>query len=89
MTPPIIGTNAFHPDWPECRLTKNMTRGSLFAVNLNFLFHLISIEKDEVVRTEAVKMATFTLEMMSQGGIHDHISKGFARYSTDTVTLRR
>ena len=28
-------------------------------------------------------MCLKTLEMMSLGGIHDHVSRGFARYSTD------
>ena len=28
-------------------------------------------------------MVTHTLKMMSLGGINDHVSKGFARYSTD------
>ena len=28
-------------------------------------------------------MNLHTLDMMDKGGIHDHISKGFARYSTD------
>ena len=57
----------------------------IISVNLNFLFHLIATEKDETMKSEALKMALFTLEMMSQGGIHDHVSKGFARYSTDPV----
>lgn len=28
-------------------------------------------------------MCIHTLKMMDKGGIHDHISSGFARYSTD------
>ncbi|KFM60355.1 Spermatogenesis-associated protein 20, partial [Stegodyphus mimosarum] len=28
-------------------------------------------------------MALHTLKMMARGGIHDHIAKGFHRYSTD------
>jgi uncharacterized protein YyaL (SSP411 family) len=49
------------------------------------LFFLIAGEKDRAVKSTAIKMSSFTLEMMSQGGINDHISKGFARYSTDQV----
>lgn len=52
-------------------------------VNFNFLFHLIATEKSDEVKKQALEMVLFTLEMMAQGGIHDHISKGFARYSTD------
>jgi uncharacterized protein YyaL (SSP411 family) len=58
---------------------------AIFSVNLNFLFHLISREKDDQVKSRSLQMALFTLEMMDQGGIHDHVSKGFARYSTDQV----
>ena len=28
-------------------------------------------------------MVLYTLSMMDRGGIHDHVSQGFARYSTD------
>ena len=59
----------------------------LFLVNFNFLFHLIATEKSDEVKKQALEMVLFTLEMMAQGGIHDHISKGFARYSTDQVTI--
>lgn len=33
--------------------------------------------------SDAMKMATVTLEDMARGGIHDHIGGGFSRYSTD------
>jgi uncharacterized protein YyaL (SSP411 family) len=32
---------------------------------------------------EALRMATFTLRRMAEGGIHDQVGGGFARYSTD------
>jgi uncharacterized protein YyaL (SSP411 family) len=48
---------------------------------------MISVEKSDEVKQKALEMVLFTLEMMAQGGIRDHISKGFARYSTDQVGL--
>lgn len=32
---------------------------------------------------DAIDMTLITLRKMAQGGMHDHISKGFHRYSTD------
>jgi uncharacterized protein YyaL (SSP411 family) len=32
---------------------------------------------------EALRLATFTLRKMAEGGIYDHVGGGFARYSTD------
>ena len=34
-------------------------------------------------RHDALEMATLTLDRMAQGGIHDQLGGGFARYSTD------
>ena len=56
-------------------------------MNLNFLFHKIATEKKEDIRGRALEMVLFTLEMMALGGINDHVTKGFARYSTDQVAL--
>ena len=36
---------------------------------------------------DALRMATVTLEKMGDGGIYDHVGKGFHRYSTDRVWL--
>ncbi len=36
---------------------------------------------------QALRMATLTLEKISQGGIHDHAGGGFHRYSTDARWL--
>ncbi|MGO8873820.1 MAG: thioredoxin domain-containing protein [Acidimicrobiales bacterium] len=33
--------------------------------------------------TDALRLATVTLDAMAAGGIHDHLGGGFARYSTD------
>ncbi len=38
---------------------------------------------DSEVGKRAIEMATFTLEKMAKGGIHDHLGGGFHRYSVD------
>lgn len=54
------------------------------ASNLNFLFRVAAIQGlDTEPGREAVKMATFTLQRMAEGGIHDHVGGGFHRYSVD------
>jgi len=54
------------------------------AASLNFLFRVAALQgvKSEA-GAEAVKMATFTLQRMAEGGIHDHVGGGFHRYSVD------
>ncbi|XP_067006660.1 spermatogenesis-associated protein 20 isoform X2 [Anabrus simplex] len=51
--------------------------------NLNFLFHVYSRSPTSEAGKKALEMCVYTLKMMAKGGIHDHISQGFARYSTD------
>ncbi|CAB3381176.1 Hypothetical predicted protein [Cloeon dipterum] len=51
--------------------------------NFNFLFHVFSRGPSSPEGTSALSMSLHTLRMMAKGGIHDHISQGFARYSTD------
>ncbi|PNF43606.1 Spermatogenesis-associated protein 20 [Cryptotermes secundus] len=52
-------------------------------VNLNFLFHVYSREPSSETGQRALDMCLHSLQMMAKGGIHDHVSQGFARYSTD------
>ncbi|GFG29853.1 hypothetical protein Cfor_04110 [Coptotermes formosanus] len=52
-------------------------------VNFNFLFHVYSRDPSSEMGKRAVDMCLHTLRMMAKGGIHDHVSQGFARYSTD------
>lgn len=52
-------------------------------VIFNFLFHLYATNPESKDGKESLKMALHTLKMMARGGIHDHIAKGFHRYSTD------
>ncbi|CAG2215539.1 Spermatogenesis-associated protein 20,Uncharacterized protein B0495.5 [Mytilus edulis] len=54
-------------------------------VNFNFLFHLYATEPTSDVGKTALEMSLQTLRFMARGGINDHVSKGFHRYSTDTM----
>lgn len=51
-------------------------------VQLNLLFRIFHSNPME---TFALHMCLVTLTKMSNGGIHDHISQGFHRYSTDRI----
>ncbi|XP_076263819.1 spermatogenesis-associated protein 20 [Rhynchophorus ferrugineus] len=51
--------------------------------NFNFLFHLYANERDTERGFQCLEMCLHTLKKMAYGGIHDHVSKGFARYSVD------
>jgi len=52
--------------------------------NILTMFKLASWpDEAEDRRKRELEMNLHTLVMMDKGGIHDHISKGFARYSTD------
>ncbi|XP_015920696.1 spermatogenesis-associated protein 20 isoform X2 [Parasteatoda tepidariorum] len=52
-------------------------------VIFNFLFRMYSTDPESKDGKEALEMALHTLKTMARGGIHDHIAKGFHRYSTD------
>lgn len=49
----------------------------------NFLFHAYARDKDSQLGNECLSMCLRTLTKMANGGIHDHVSGGFARYSVD------
>ncbi|XP_034049899.1 spermatogenesis-associated protein 20 [Thalassophryne amazonica] len=53
-------------------------------VNLMFLMSYWSVNRSSSDGAEALQMALHTLRMMANGGIHDHVEKGFHRYSTDS-----
>ncbi|CAJ1081174.1 spermatogenesis-associated protein 20 [Xyrichtys novacula] len=53
-------------------------------VNLMFLMTYWSVNRSTSEGVEALQMALHTLRMMALGGIHDHVSQGFHRYSTDS-----
>ncbi|XP_038211974.1 spermatogenesis-associated protein 20 isoform X2 [Zerene cesonia] len=49
----------------------------------NFLFHFYARDKNDSKGKQCLDMVLHSLTKMAKGGIHDHISSGFARYSTD------
>ncbi|KAF4518086.1 hypothetical protein B566_EDAN007787 [Ephemera danica] len=51
--------------------------------NFNFLFHVYARDPNSEAGKKALEMSLYTLKMMAKGGMHDHVSQGFARYSTD------
>ena len=44
-------------------------------VNFNFLFNLYAANPKDDRAKQGLKMTLHTLDMMAQGGIHDHISQ--------------
>ncbi|WP_438480948.1 thioredoxin domain-containing protein [Oleiharenicola lentus] len=51
---------------------------------LNLLFRVATLQGvQSEIGAEAVKLATFTLQKMAGGGMHDHIGGGFHRYAVD------
>lgn len=50
---------------------------------LNFLFHMYTRDRQSEKNKQCLDMCLHTLRCMANGGIHDHIGNGFARYSTD------
>uniref|UniRef100_H3CFR8 Spermatosis associated 20 n=1 Tax=Tetraodon nigroviridis TaxID=99883 RepID=H3CFR8_TETNG len=53
-------------------------------VNLMFLMSYWCVNRSTSEGVEALQMALHTLRMMALGGINDHVSQGFHRYSTDS-----
>ncbi|CAL1527433.1 unnamed protein product [Lymnaea stagnalis] len=54
-------------------------------VNFNLLFRIFNSDPSSEMGAHALHMCLFTLTKMASGGIHDHISQGFHRYSTDRI----
>lgn len=52
----------------------------MMPVNLNFLLHYATAQKDEAI----IEYVNTTLTKMAWGGIFDHVGGGFSRYSVDT-----
>lgn len=53
------------------------------ASAFNFLFHYYARDKNDTVGKKCRDICLYTLTKIANGGIHDHISGGFARYSVD------
>ncbi|CAG0902761.1 unnamed protein product [Darwinula stevensoni] len=51
--------------------------------NFNFLFAYADMYQGSGEEQHAIEMSLHSLRCMAKGGIHDHVAKGFARYSTD------
>jgi uncharacterized protein YyaL (SSP411 family) len=51
---------------------------------INFLFRSAALQGGEsAFGSEAINLATHTLQKMAEGGLHDHVGGGFHRYSVD------
>lgn len=70
-----IYKRAFDPIWGGTNGSPKFPEVS----KLNFLFHAFAQTKDR----EVLKIALNTLDKIANGGIHDHVFGGFARYSVD------
>lgn len=53
------------------------------AAILNFLFQFYARDKTSDQGKKCLEMCLYTLTKIAKGGIHDHVSGGFARYSVD------
>uniref|UniRef100_A0A1B6DA39 Spermatogenesis-associated protein 20-like TRX domain-containing protein n=2 Tax=Clastoptera arizonana TaxID=38151 RepID=A0A1B6DA39_9HEMI len=67
---PVYGGFGLAPKFPQ-------------PVNFMFGFHAYARDPNNKLYVDLKDMCLHTLTMMAKGGIHDHISQGFARYSTD------
>ncbi|KAI1718385.1 thioredoxin-like domain-containing protein [Ditylenchus destructor] len=54
-------------------------------VNLDFLLAYHSTDQSSTNGKRALEMVQKTLQKMTDGGIHDHVGKGFHRYSVDST----
>lgn len=70
-----IYKRAFDPVWGGSNGAPKFPEVS----KLNFLFHAFSQTKDKQV----LDIVLNTLDKIANGGIHDHVFGGFARYSGD------
>ncbi|XP_058806111.1 spermatogenesis-associated protein 20 isoform X2 [Phymastichus coffea] len=52
-------------------------------VNFNLLFLMYARDPEGELGKQSLNMCIHTLRKMANGGIHDHVGQGFARYSVD------
>ena len=69
------------PKFPKAGRCLNLTE-AIISVDLNFILHVMGWGNPGEKKV-AKSMLEHTLKAMSLGGIHDHIGKGFHRYSVD------
>lgn len=69
----------FEPEFGGFGLAPKFPQSSI----LNFLFHYYARDKTHPESNKCLDMCLLTLTKIANGGIHDHIAGGFARYSVD------
>ncbi|GBP18136.1 Spermatogenesis-associated protein 20 [Eumeta japonica] len=75
----LIYTRLFEPKFGGFGKAPKFPQASIF----NFLFHYYARDKTNPQGKKCLDMCLHTLTKIANGGIHDHISSGFARYSVD------
>lgn len=69
----------FEPEFGGFGSAPKFPQASIF----NFLFHYFARDKSHPEGKKCLDMCLYTLTKIANGGIHDHVSSGFARYSVD------
>ncbi|XP_045771966.1 spermatogenesis-associated protein 20 isoform X1 [Maniola jurtina] len=70
---------SFEPEFGGFGKAPKFPQASIF----NFLFHYYARDKHDPEGKRCLEMCLYTLKKIAKGGIHDHVSSGFARYSVD------
>ncbi|XP_075973683.1 spermatogenesis-associated protein 20 isoform X2 [Anticarsia gemmatalis] len=71
--------NLYEPEFGGFGTAPKFPQASIF----NFLFHYYARDKNHPEGKKCLNMCLHTLTKIANGGIHDHVSSGFARYSVD------
>ncbi|XP_004932487.1 spermatogenesis-associated protein 20 isoform X1 [Bombyx mori] len=69
----------YEPEFGGFGMAPKFPQASIF----NFLFHYYARDKSNTDGKKCLEMCLYTLTKIAKGGIHDHVSSGFARYSVD------
>lgn len=69
----------YEPEFGGFGTAPKFPQASIF----NFLFHYYARDKNHPEGKMCLEMCLHTLKKIACGGIHDHVSSGFARYSVD------
>ncbi|KAG6454489.1 spermatogenesis-associated protein 20 isoform X2 [Manduca sexta] len=69
----------YEPEFGGFGTAPKFPQASIF----NFLFHYYARDKTHPEGKKCLDMCLYTLTKIAKGGIHDHVSSGFARYSVD------
>ncbi|XP_021190790.3 spermatogenesis-associated protein 20 isoform X2 [Helicoverpa armigera] len=69
----------YEPEFGGFGTAPKFPQSSIF----NFLFHYYARDKNNAEGKKCLDMCLYTLTKIAKGGIHDHVSSGFARYSVD------